>query len=931
MTDHQSPKKQSNQDTARGFFLHNLFQQRLPQDSHLRLPLLARLINLRQMRRLALIAWYLLAIGLAGWLGFTYVQNVRVLENGPIPSDAKVAEAGLVDPLPELQKLHDTIINVERKNRTLIISRFGFDQSMAYEQQLKTRYTDLFSKTLLSMESIALGYWQQNIQQFTARQKQLYARFLLGQWHIHTGLVKNDSGSLQQYARQTDPLWAILFPKAAQIPVGPLYLAYQRWHGGALPTPKAADYAQAMTALLAKVRAQEAEWLWAAPAVTAEAVAIEDFWIDFPQPGWIEVPGGLTLQGRTQVEAFLKQLLQPLAPEEAARTQELFWQNYWQQFFTAWERFTSELLEQGRLLSESPGNIVAAGPVLRQDGPYWRLFVRFAEEMKGLPDTQNRPAWVRQWQILSTAWDSFILQQNRKTGGVADKINVLAIKVVQSGEELAGQRLNLAVSTRDQLAQLFASYLADLAALSPVTVSREERVDQFGKFFRGLQQGETSSFYTAYADYRKLVTLDSDGAEDTLSSRLIFAPLAFISQVAAGEATTVLQQNWTETVIAPLGGGATANQMALLFSQADSPVPKFIAGPAAPFLEASASGYRARNAYGMSLPFRQDFLTFLFNGTRASKNTLKECTVTLAARPMNVNSESTVHPFASKISMQCADKLFVLENWNYASQASFTWSPSNCGDVVLTVQFPGDVNLNKRYPGPLGFPKFLNDFSDGRQTFSLDDFSGDSGPLKEQKLSAITLAYAVTGAPDVRSWLTSVPPSIPQEVFSKQSAQAYMPPGLDGTSGSAKMAHQESDAIFKIPSSLLRSYFLALQPEEQRNTAQPPAPLSDNPEDWIRRQSPQTYTLQLMSQRSSRGLEALREKYPAMELHWYHTITKNWYVLISGSYATRQEALEARKRLPAELGRYAPLIKTFATVQAEMGSAPTIEGRSPLR
>ena len=304
-----------------------------------------------------------------------------------------------------------------KKNRTLIISRFGFDQSAAYEQELKIRYTDLFATTLIRMEGIALGYWQQNIKHCTARQKQLYARFLLGQWQINTGRIKDNSSSLQQYAQLTDPLWPLLFPKTAQIPVGPLYLAYQRWQGNSAPAAVAPDYSQAMQGLLSGIRAQETDWLWAAPAVTALPVAIEDFWIDFPQPGWIVVPGGLTLQGRTQAEAFLKQLLMPLAKEEATRIEDLFWQNYWQQFFTAWERFTSELLEQGRLLSESPGNIVAAGPVLRQDGPYWRLFVRFAEEMKGLPDTQNRPAWVRQWQILSAAWDSFILQQNRKAGG----------------------------------------------------------------------------------------------------------------------------------------------------------------------------------------------------------------------------------------------------------------------------------------------------------------------------------------------------------------------------------------------------------------------------------------------------------------------------------------------------------------------------------
>lgn len=917
-------------DPERSFFLHALFQKRLPEDQHIRLPLLARLLSLRHMLRLSLVAWYLLAIGLAGWLGFTYVQNVRVLKSGPIPSSRQLAEAGLESPLPELKKLHDQILDVEAKNRTLIISRFGFDASKTYERELKGRYNDLFAASLLRLESLALGYWRQNFKRFDARQKQLYAQFLLGQWQLHSGRIKNDSNQLKEYATLTAPLWMQLFNTSAEIPIAPLYLAHQRWHDGTAPPSLAPSYAQAMAELLAASRTQEAQWLWAAPRITAPSVAIEDFWIDFPQPGWITVPGGLTRQGRTQVETFFKQLLQPLEKKEAAQVSELFWENYWQQFFTAWERFTSELLEQGRLLSESPGNIVAAGPVLRQDGPYWRLFVRFAREMEGLPDKQNRPAWVRQWQILSAAWDSFILTQNRKTGGVADKLGALADRVVQSGEQLAGERINLQVSTRDQLADLFASYLADLAALSPVTVSREQRVDEFGKFFRGLQQGESSSFYTAYAGFRKLVTLDSAGADDTLASRLLFAPLAFITQVAAGEAATTLQQNWTETVIAPLGGGSTESQLTRLFSQADSPVPKFIAGPAAPFLEASASGYRPRRSHDMSLPFRPDFLAFLFEGTRAGKNTLKQFTVTLAARPMNVNPEATVRPYASKLSLQCAGKEYVLENWNYPAQGDFTWSPAGCGDVLLTVQFPAGISLSKRYSGQLGFPRFLDDFSDGRQTFNLNDFSGDSAPLAEQRLTSLTLAYTVTGAPDVRSWLHSVPPTIPEELFNKPQPQTYMPLGLDAAAEADRGASATSDLIFRLPASLLANYRLALAPPPAVEDRKPAAPAAAVNEEWIRRQAPRSFTLQLMSLRSSQHLDALRARHPGLELHWYRA-GGGWHVLIAGAYSTRQEAGQALRLLPAELTRSTPLVKTFAAVQAEIQPSPARGEQAPNR
>lgn len=105
------------------------------------------------------------------------------------------------------------------------------------------------------------------------------------------------------------------------------------------------------------------------------------------------------------------------------------------------------------------------------------------------------------------------------------------------------------------------------------------------------------------------------------------------------------------------------------------------------------------------------------------------------------------------------------------------------------MQFPPE-SASTNTSAPWFSEKFLNDFSDGRQTFSLDDFSGRS---KERKLSAITLAYAVTGAPDVRSWLTSVPPTIPQEVSVNTLFKAAMPPGWDEEIEPAKTVSHESD------------------------------------------------------------------------------------------------------------------------------------------
>jgi len=931
------------QGTHRSLFLRALFKDRLPRDRNVQLPLAGRLRSLRTTWGIGLLAWYLLAAGFAGWLGFTYYQNYQALHSGPGLQHQAPTTGTTATPLRSLDQLRHDIETIQGKNRTLIISRFGFDQSLRYEKELKQQYVSLFETSLGQVEAAALVHWRKNCKDFSEEQKQGYAKFLLGQWRIHSGAVGSNAAELRQYATLTDRFWHVLFPQAAEIPVGPLYLAYLQWRPATGSDHTTHDYAGEIKNLLGRVRGQEAAWLWASPEITALPVAIEDFWIDFPQPGWIEIPGGLTLQGRTQTETFLKQLLQPLEKKEAEGITELFWQSYWQQFFTAWERFTSEFIEQGKLLSESPGNIVAAGAVLRQDGPYWRVFVRFSEEIKGLADQQNRPAWVRQWQILAAGWDRFIDNQTQKTGGVSDKLNALTANVVHKGEEIAGQRINLPVPVRDQLADLWASYLANLAALSPVTVHREERVDQFGKFFRGLRQGESSGFFSAHGDFRKLVTLDAAGADDTLTTRLVFAPLDFLLQVALGETADVLQREWTETVTAPMNTQNTATQLAALFSQADSPVPKFLAGPAAPFLELNSSGYRPRNFNGMSLPFRQDFLSFLFQGTRASKDYAKEFTVTLGNLPLNVNPDAGTHPFYGKIEMQCANKQFVLENWNYADQAEFTWTPSACGDAILTVKFPGGATLSKRYPGALGFPQFLNDFKDGRQTYALKDLSGESKGLLEQRVEQVTIAYSISGAPDVRQWLQRIPPAVPEKVFLEKAPPAHQQTALDVFPLHPEAARSASDAILKIP-------VAAAPPHKEKKTAEKktttpalsPAPVGQGASDcndstaWIQRQPAQGVTIQLMSLRSPHTLKGLCEKYTEVPVHWYRKTDAQgkWVVLIGGSFPSTEEAQAALARLPGALKTGSPFVRSFKTIQAEMdrshdGTMPDASRKSP--
>jgi len=57
----------------------------------------------------------------------------------------------------------------------------------------------------------------------------------------------------------------------------------------------------------------------------------------------------------------------------------------------------------------------------------------------------------------------------------------------------------------------------------------------------------------------------------------------------------------------------------------------------------------------------------------------------------------------------------------------------------------GNVSLTKRYPGPQGFPEFLQEFRQGRRTFQAREFPDQQAALKRLGVEYIVVTYQFTG------------------------------------------------------------------------------------------------------------------------------------------------------------------------------------------
>jgi septal ring-binding cell division protein DamX len=93
-------------------------------------------------------------------------------------------------------------------------------------------------------------------------------------------------------------------------------------------------------------------------------------------------------------------------------------------------------------------------------------------------------------------------------------------------------------------------------------------------------------------------------------------------------------------------------------------------------------------------------------------------------------------------------------------------------------------------------------------------------------------------------------------------------------------------------------------------------------ESWIWSQDPRAFTLQLMGARETNSINKFLKQYPSLDGNaiYFHTRhdSRDWYTVIYGVYPDKQKALAAIRRLPPELQKASPWIRSFASIHAEL-------------
>ncbi len=430
----------------------------------------------------------------------------------------------------------------------------------------------------------------------------------------------------------------------------------------------------------------------------------------------------------------------------------------------------------------------------KASNPYFNLIGKMAKELESFAGDEDFPQYEQQKEkkVSPPPWAEAVIafekiqqqaEQIRKaegkglsataakmTSGFSRIKNKLGLNKAERiatktgiGTETGQKQAGSAVS-ETELASAWNEYQKSLNALEAATPYKEKTFQMVSNWFREAvnPEDEVSLYGKAYKSVGILHGLAKGKYENSFAWQLVEGPFDFLTEFGLKESSAVLQEQWTEQVVAQAEVVDKNKLIGVLFEKENGVVWKFVKGSGGPFLQNTVHGYQSRDVFGSSLTLEPALYTFLDQGASVVINRQADYRVEISNRPMKVNRDATEEPYASVITVQCAEDEIMLENDNYPRTQSFTWSPDTCGDVNLTIEFPG-ATLHKNYKGNMAFAHFLAAFVDGALRLTPADFPEEKGHLQNANIKEIVLKYALSGQEPVLR-LLELKPNVPKVI-----------------------------------------------------------------------------------------------------------------------------------------------------------------------
>lgn len=771
--------------TRRGLFLHDFFSKVLPNDRNLFHPMMEfrkwRLIT----RNLGMAVWLLFLFFVCGVLSLSYIGNRRALDEMFTAFPTRPQFSNRTDEkLVGFDSFRDKIEALHEKNSNWWIPRMGLEVSSKAEDEIKDVFCRDFSKIVVKPMDEQFYKAISNLNSSSSEQLiSDYIKFLV--WRIDLLESRLDSTKEQHFAKAELPDGRAMSMSVSGFTpdlinfYGKSYVSYLEWTDDVTSLNDQKKLLQSKLGKLFGLKGVDFKWLvdWVNHSLTLEPVTLREFWggprLDYENE--ISVPKAFTTKGRDELAVFISELNGAVRDAADFKDREkAFWSWYADEYYKAWHNFASYFADGERQLLTKDDYRDMAARMATSDNPYFSLMVRMKDEFSPLRDIKEPPHWVQQlfdFNIVLTQYKAL------KSSGIEKSSQKAQDSMTKIVAELGG-RMAEKIEDRIAMAKKLEVYMGVLDDVAAFTGNQESAFKSASALYPGSSgpttagdMGDSSAKSPAGAVKKNpiesatqalaalKVQLDMDSRDSRIIFDIVSGPLDFMVYVMTMDASCELQQLWEGQVLAETVHVPDNKLRERLFGKSGV-VNKFVSGAAKPFLRRGVNGWSPRSWLGIPFPFRDDFLTFLSDGSQGSQQIEPEYTVTMSTMPTSVTGNATEEPYSTTLTVECGSGQQVLSNYNYAEKMEFNWKPDNCGTATLTIKFPSIV-LSKSYEGKMGFPKFLSEFKDGIKDFTPEDFPDQQKALEGLGVKTVSVGYTFDGAVPLIKLLDIKPLNVP--------------------------------------------------------------------------------------------------------------------------------------------------------------------------
>ena len=511
-------------------------------------------------------------------------------------------------------------------------------------------------------------------------------------------------------------------------------------------------------------------WLvdWGNAAGKSSEVRLADFWKgSVPLDLDVRVAPAFTLAGKEMIDDFIDQIL---ATDQAAEQINAlipgFQESYRKRYLDAWQQFALNFYQGSKTLS---GPLDWQGAVDTQAtgrNPFFSVLDRMVEELGPYESLEEKPEWlslVFYYNQMATYAPADKTSNNGplaklalkvvgKAGAVGKVISKAGKTAMKTNKKMKKGGGGGSPSEEERLAvlgQAGALYGEYKQLIESIVFNSGIRSTSFASISGlYLKPDNPAAGDTALAQsYAKIQILEGMLGKSTRQTEAFWAlfagPVRLFREYMTQEAACELQERWENGFLAGMQGVPGYKRTGFLYGEGGH-LWSFKDAQLAPYVKPKfGAGFVPVTASGKAFPLKTDLLEYLARGDDFRKQQQSRYTVVVKSRPTSANPEAQYLPRRTVLEMQCEIGPTQLENLNFAQDRAFVWDQT-CADTSLLINI-GRYTLEKRYPGPQGFARFLKDFQSGQRRFVPDDFPIMRDRLVDYKVSYIDVRYEFRG------------------------------------------------------------------------------------------------------------------------------------------------------------------------------------------